>query len=255
LLGVLPIHAAWSEPGPGRDRTYALDRLCITYLPNARAAVPPHGSPARGDEWTFLAISNPTGDLPAASEEVDRIRRWFVDDARVLTGGEATVTRVLRELPSCKIAHFSCHGFTDLNAPLRSGLVMADRQSLRLADILQAEVELSMAVLSACETALSDPAIPDEVVGLPAAFLSAGAASVVGSLWPVPDQSTALLMQKFYELWRGSRLAPAEALRRAQCYVRDSGRSTASPNATDGQREYPYRDMVHWGAFLFMGRA
>ncbi len=40
--------------------------------------------------------------------------------------------------------------------------------------------------------------LPDEVIGLPAGFLMAGAPGVVGSLWPVNDISTAPLMERFY---------------------------------------------------------
>jgi hypothetical protein len=49
------------------------------------------------------------------------------------------------------------------------------------------------------ETGLSDLRDrADEYQGLPAAFLAAGAATVVSSLWAVNDASTALLMQGFH---------------------------------------------------------
>ena len=41
---------------------------------------------------------------------------------------------------------------------------------------------------------------PDEFIGLPATFISLGAAGVLGTLWPVSDAATALLIGKFYEL-------------------------------------------------------
>jgi CHAT domain-containing protein len=70
--------------------------------------------------------------------------------------------------------------------------------------------------------------LPDEVLGLPAGLLSAGAPGVVGTLWPVNDISTALLMRKFYELHlAGDRernmkpMPPARALRLAQVWLRD----------------------------------
>jgi hypothetical protein len=63
------------------------------------------------------------------------------------------------------------------------------------------------------------------LVGLPAAFLVAGAQMVVPSLWAVNDFSTALLMQGFhsnlYEARNGKRLAKAPALREAQQWLRD----------------------------------
>ena len=88
-------------------------------------------------------------------------------------------------------------------------------------------------VLSACETGLYDiDRNPDEFVGLPATFMQAGAAGVVGSLWLVDDLATALLMAKFYDLHLGGPkgsgpkggLAPPTALRQAQAWLRDSTR-------------------------------
>jgi CHAT domain-containing protein len=56
-----------------------------------------------------------------------------------------------------------------------------------------------LAVLSACQTGLVDIArIPDEAVGLPAGLLQAGVPTVVGTLWPVEDIATSLLVGRFY---------------------------------------------------------
>ena len=61
-----------------------------------------------------------------------------------------------------------------------------------------------LVVLSACQTALGSGALADvpagdDWVGLSRAFLSAGAAHVVATLWPVEDRATADLMTRFYE--------------------------------------------------------
>ena len=55
-------------------------------------------------------------------------------------------------------------------------------------------------------------------MGLSRSFFSAGADSLVMSLWPVSDDSTELLMTSFYdELTRGSELI--DALQKAQLSV------------------------------------
>ena len=78
-----------------------------------------------------------------------------------------------------------------------------------------------LVVLSACETGLYDiESSPDEFIGLPGAFTALGAAGVLGTLWPVSDAATALLIAKFYDLHMGGRLAPPVALRRAQLWLR-----------------------------------
>ena len=61
-----------------------------------------------------------------------------------------------------------------------------------------------LVVLSACETGLYDiRSSPDEFVGLPGTFIALGAAGVLGTLWPVSDAATALLIARFYELHLG----------------------------------------------------
>ena len=52
-----------------------------------------------------------------------------------------------------------------------------------------------LVVLSACETGLSEIVRnPDEFIGLPGTFLALGASGVIGTLWPVSDEATSLLM-------------------------------------------------------------
>ena len=77
-----------------------------------------------------------------------------------------------------------------------------------------------LVVLSACETGLSEiTSNPDEFVGLPGTFTALGAAGVLGTLWPVSDAATALLIAKFYELHMEQRLSPPAALRQAQLWL------------------------------------
>jgi CHAT domain-containing protein len=76
--------------------------------------------------------------------------------------------------------------------------------------------------LSACETGIVDAfGSPEEYVGLPAGFMSAGVPCVVSSLWSVPDFSTALLMGHFYQQHVQNGQDPARALQAAQQWLKD----------------------------------
>lgn len=44
----------------------------------------------------------------------------------------------------------------------------------------------------------------------------------MASQWSVADISTAMLMEHFYRLWQKEKLSPAQALRAAQRWVRDT---------------------------------
>ena len=125
---------------------------------------------------------------------------------------------------------------------------------------------------------------PDEAVGLPAGFLNAGTPGMVGTLWTVSDDSTALLMCRFYELHLGraadqlTPLSPAEALRKAQLWlaqlttgqlnnyhVQDEElrirvfRSPAesytegSSEAALSSSERPFAHPYHWASSIFVG--
>jgi CHAT domain-containing protein len=76
-------------------------------------------------------------------------------------------------------------------------------------------------VLSACETAAAEMMkSPDEVFSLSTVFLAAGSAGTVATLWSINDAAAALVVTRFYEeLFNGSQ--PAQALRRAQLWLRD----------------------------------
>src|SRR6185503_18037582 len=81
--------------------------------------------------------------------------------------------------------------------------------------IFHLPLNASLVTLSACQTGRSVIGGGDELLGLMRAFLYAGAASLVLSLWAVEDRSTALLMETFYrKLAEG--LSKRAALRYAQ---------------------------------------
>ena len=87
-----------------------------------------------------------------------------------------------------------------------------------------------LVILSACETGVFDfQRTRDQFIGLPATFLQAGAAGVIGTLWPVDDTSTALIMMKFYNLHLANNMEPALALRRAQLWLRDAALRKSMP--------------------------
>jgi CHAT domain-containing protein len=103
---------------------------------------------------------------------------------------------------------------------------MREGERLTIGRLMEARGSLGrprLVVLSACETGLYDiDRNPDEFVGLPATFMQAGAAGVVGSLWLVDDLATALLMAKFYDLHQGGArggVTPPTALRQAQTWA------------------------------------
>jgi CHAT domain-containing protein len=225
LLGLLPLHAAWTEDSTtSTGRRYALDELTLAYAPNASALAVAHDTAASVPPSALLAVDNPDGSLVFSAQEVDAALSYFPAERRFpLHGAAATREAVLDQLPGSPVCHFSTHGWAGWSEPLAGGLLMAGDEALTLADLLDLRLPATrLAVLSACETGIPGTNLPDEVIGLPAGLLQAGAAGVVGSLWSVNDLSTAMLMERFYRLWREDGLEPALALREAQRWLRDT---------------------------------
>jgi CHAT domain-containing protein len=227
LLGMLPLHAAWTpDDRAPTGRRHALDAMPLSYAPNARSL---SAARARADETPLgrlLVVSEPRpvsgARLPCAALEADVAAAAFPDSPRVLPGGAATHGNFVASVATADVLHLACHGFADLAEPLESGLRLAGDRAITLRDLMAMELRVRLAVLSACETSLPGTELPDEVVALPTGLLQAGVAGVVASMWAVPDRATAMLMTDFYRRWRWQKKTPADALRDAQCWLRDT---------------------------------
>lgn len=227
LLGLLPLHAAWFPDAEGpRGRRYTLDTLTVTYVPNARSLAAARRL-ARTPADRVLTVTDPPHrpdqrPLPFAPVEALLAADVFPPPRDVVHPAQATPERVLDGIRRATVAHLACHGRAQLDAPLDSGVLLADGAVLRLRDLLAVQTTLRLAVLSACETSMPGLELPDEVVSLPTGLLQAGVGGVVASLWAVPDLSTALLMTEFYRRWRKEEADPPDALRAAQLWLRDT---------------------------------
>ena len=91
--------------------------------------------------------------------------------------------------------------------------------------------------LSACRSSGARTYAGEGLVGLTWAFLQAGSRHVVAGLWDVADQSTSLLMDRFYT-GIAAAAAPSDALRNAQIELIHTA----------------YAKPYYWGPFQCYGR-
>ena len=179
----IPIHAA----GIYKTETLesAFDYVVSSYMPTLGSGI--SDITPSTEPFKILAVIQPTTPdqkpLPFADVELQRIRSCAPKDSLV-TLLNGSINDVISQLPATSIAHFACHGQTELN-PLESALILEDGP-LTVSQFIQQQqsiLKASLAFLSACETAMGDENLPDEVIHLGSALLFAGFREVIATMW------------------------------------------------------------------------
>jgi CHAT domain-containing protein len=170
------------------------------------------------------------------------------DSRREQLDFEANLANAIKgDLSQYRIVHFATHGFLNSRHPELSGIVLSliDEKGqeqdgfLRAHQIYDLKLPADLIVLSGCRTGLGKEIRGEGLIGLTRAFMHAGSARVLVSLWDVNDEATAELMRRFYTGLLGSeKLSPAAALRAAQTSMSHDKRWSA-----------PY----YWAGFILQG--
>jgi tetratricopeptide (TPR) repeat protein len=211
LLSFLPLHAA----GDHRTRFDAtpqtvIDRVISSYTPTVRALLharrPSPAVAESGSGILVVAMPHTPGapDLPGAPRESAWLRARFGSQVLVLSEGSALATNesVSAAMTGYPWAHFACHAASRIDNPSGSCLLLHDYADRPLTVLAIARLRLDhaeLAFLSACSTARTGAALPDEAINLASAFQLAGYRRVVGTLWPVDDRLAVRLAENFYE--------------------------------------------------------
>ncbi len=224
-LGVLPF-AALSD-----GRTALGERFELALAPSARLAMRGLLRPAVAAR-RVLALGE-SSRLVHTAREAEFVAGLF-DAGTAFVGAQATLAVLRANAPAVDVLHLACHAQFRSDNPRFSALHL-HAGALTVEGVESLALKPCTVVLSACETGLNAQSAGDEMVGLVRAFMVAGAARVVASLWPVEDEITVRFMAHFYAaLVRGQ--GAASALQLAQLAIR---------------REHPHP--YCWAAFVLYG--
>ncbi len=259
--------------------------LTFSFAPSARLlqAALNQTQPYADTPPSLLGIGNPTADgqkpLHYSSVELARIDSLFFNSQQ-LCENTATREAVLTEFHDKTHLHFSCHGLFNQDEPSKSSLYLAGKDRLTVQDLIIGTVDLTqvrMVVLSACQTGITDfVKIPNEVIGFPGAFMQASVPAIISTLWPVEEIATMLLLNRFYYIHLQENQPPAQALQKAQSWLRDANvkelglmafykkvyaeSKKKDENALRALRYYknrletkPFVHPYYWAAFVFFG--
>ncbi|MFC1888340.1 CHAT domain-containing protein [Thermodesulfobacteriota bacterium] len=269
-LHYIPFQCLIDRDEKGRDR-YLIEKACIFYLHNllsSRFHIERQG-PGAGEE-DMVIFGNPGGSLAGTEEEGTFLKSLF-PNAEIYLGEEATEKNAKRALSEHTLCHIGSHALLDETHPEMSHILFApgegDDGRLTIAEIYGLALQRSpFMTLAACQTATSLKGDGDELVSLSDAFLSAGARSIVASLWRVDDEATKGLMKSFYRnllevpAARALRLAQIEvmqsrtsATRSPAPALRDIVDAPPGPQTRPGSRPETFNDPFFWAPFILIG--
>ena len=226
-LHYVPFHALYD------GASYTIERYEVSYAPSAFVLRHCRAQPPRHlERAVFLGIADE--QTPRVRDEINTLAPLFPRSMSLLDK-EATLTALQEHAPSADVLHLACHGQFRPDNPLFSSLRLKDGW-LTVRDAYNLDLHCQLVALSACETGVSAVAPGDELIGLARGFFSAGAPSLLLSLWTVDDEATANLMASFYTKLRTGD-TPAAALRYAQLQLLK-------------QQPHPF----FWSPFVVVGR-
>ena len=243
-FAALPVDDARGQPMP------LLATHDVSYLPSltlfeqqraANHAPLAESVLAVADAGQTEARARTLAPLPASRTEARSVVR-HMPVSRLLVGSEATEHAVKVAVgESYSILHLATHALLDPAVPDRSAVLLGASDDedglLQSREIYQLPLQGSLVVLSGCRTADGQVSGAEGLRSLSRAFLQAGGRTVIGSLWDLPDVSTAGMVMNFYASLETGHDAGA-ALRAAQ-------QSLAGVD--------PYGDSRTWAAMVVMG--
>ena len=189
-----------------------------------------------------LSGVSPTGSeelalprLPGSAAEIETCARAWRGRSVLLRGRDATREKLFEALlQGPAVVHVAAH-YLESAGPNRYGLIAlslspaGDSQVLTPHEISRWRIRAGLVVLSGCHSAAGAPVPGEGALGLPRAWLAAGAESVVGSLWNTPDDDGPLFAELYRNLRVLGRLDAGQALRQAQLSMLRSGGSFGRP--------------------------
>ncbi len=198
----------------------------------------------RSFQQQYDTLRNGLAPLKWTFNEIENISGKFKSD--VFLEDNATETRFRSIAKDYSVIHIASHGMVNDVDPMYSKIVLSTNESDSLNDgylhtfeLFNTTLNADMAVLSACNTGFGKVQPGEGVMSLAQGFMYSGVKSTIMSLWLANDESTAKIMNGFYnELAKGA--TKDQALRKAKLdYL----------NSSDNLRAHPF----YWAQFIANG--
>ncbi|WP_420119934.1 CHAT domain-containing protein [Nakamurella sp.] len=233
----------------GSQGEHALLRNPIAHLPSGAVlpAVLRSTSDPTGRAIVVVHNSDKDAEELRASFQREAASIAAILDADIIDASDGdTLAALSTRLPGARAVHFVCHAHYGGRG--RSGLVLRDEKG---ADRLASMEELSalrldgtLVSFGGCETGRAEPHQSDDRRGIVRAALTAGASSVLATLWPIHSHMAEIVFAAFFEAWEAG-YSRAESLRRAQRHLMEQSENDLDLSGS----ALP----THWAPYILVG--
>ena len=261
-LASIPIHFLELPADP--IATLLGEHADISYIPSASSypILKESSTENTSDSLTMFADSD--GSLAFAKKEAE-FAGSFLEKSKVniFVGQQVTEKSFWSNWNKSEILHLSVHGMARRHSytsflKLHDNLIFLN-QIMETSPALE---KTNLVILNACESGVRDGRAPNESMGIMTAFLIAGSASVISTLWKVNDLSGFLVTQQLLTSLLVTHERPSIALRNAISYVRNATKkdildnspipTTALNGFNDDDR--PFAHPYFWSTYTLMGK-
>ncbi|KAF4628827.1 hypothetical protein G7Y89_g9327 [Cudoniella acicularis] len=191
-VAIVPSLSFWDHLNKTSPKSSASQRVSVV------------GNPPRNEDGTLR-----DKDIPFSHMEAFYIAR-INKDLPFLTH-ENNRKQFQERVALTRILHLSAHGTFDDQDPVRSGIQLFG-EPLTIHDWRNLAIKADLVVFSSCLSGISKAFHSGSAFGFAHTLLGTGTRAFIGSLWPVIDLATFLLMMMFHDALR--EFSPAEALKK-----------------------------------------
>ncbi len=181
--------------------------------------------------------------IPGTFDEVNGVHRIF--GGKTLMRKQATEKRFKEIAGQYDILHLATHGIINNEYTMFSKLVFAPGKDsandgfLNTYEIYNMQINAPLVVLSACNTGYGKLHKGEGIISLSRGFFTAGAKSIVMTLWSIGDKTSSKLMHNFYTNLAANQNI-GDAMQNAKLEYLDQ---------TDEMKAHPY----FWAGYIVLG--
>ena len=256
LLFQLPFEALWSSKQENSTipPSYLIQKYAVNYIPSVSFLMSQEKSKPLVKPPVYAGFApNFKGSqyfINNRSCEIDSLPRLDFNEIEVNEIGQnlngkvyfdstATKANFLQSAETTQILHLATHACMD-DALFNQSRIFFTDDYLFVHELFHIKTSAKMVVLSACETGIGKYQRGEGMLSLAHGFAYAGVPSITMSLWSVNDQSTAELMQYYYQQLKKG-LPKHQALRQAKLMY--------LANQESSEKLHPY----YWAGFVHLG--